>query len=53
MDLTKEFHCVPWKVMQWAMKVIDIPELISTLAKAIYDNVKSRGKVNCECKNLC
>ena len=35
------------------MKVIDIPELISTLVKAIYDNVKSRDKVDRECKILC
>ena len=34
------------------MRVIDIPELIITLVKAKYDNVKSREKVDCECNNV-
>ena len=52
-DLIKAFHRVPRNVMWWEMRVIDLPELISTVVKAIYDNVKSRDKVDYECKNLC
>ena len=34
------------------MRVYDIPELIITLVKAKYDNVKSSDKVDCECNNV-
>ena len=42
MDLKKAFHRIPRKIMWWAMRVIDVPDLIITLVKAKYDNIKSR-----------
>ena len=47
-DLEKAFDRVPRKVIWWAMRVVKIPEWIITLVKAMYDNARSRVKVDCE-----
>ena len=47
-DLEKAFDRVPRKVIWWAMRVVKIPEWIITLVKAMYDNARSRVRVDCE-----
>ena len=47
-DLEKAFDRVPRKVIWWTMRVVKIPEWIITLVKAMYDNARSRVRVDCE-----
>ena len=47
-DLEKAFDRVPRKVIWWAMRVVKIPEWIITLVKVMYDNARSRVRVDCK-----
>ena len=51
MDLEKTFDCV-LKVIWCARGVAEIPEWIITLVKSMYNNAKSRVRVDCEYSNV-
>ena len=45
-DLEKAFDCVPRKVIWWAMRKLGIEEWIVRFVQAMYNNTRSRVRVN-------
>ena len=45
-DLEKAFDCVPRKVIWWAMRKLGLEEWIVRLVQAMYNNTRSRVRVN-------
>ena len=48
-DLEKAFYRVPWKVLWWSLRKLELDEWVIRLVKAIYSVAPSSVQVNGSC----
>ena len=48
-DLEKAFCRVPWKVLWWSLRKLELDEWVIRLVKAIYSDAQSSVQVNRSC----
>ena len=47
-DLEKAFDRVPWKVMEWALRKKEIPEVLVRSVMSLYEGAKTMVRVDSE-----